>query len=139
MGLWAAGVFSYVAYVWGISEDDRWTDVSCGSGQGCELLQGFLRWLGVLIHLSTMGLAFIFLSSFGNSVYAGRDLRSMGAIVVGMMALVVCCVLPFFVVRFDEPKPPLASLALLSVSRTHAFLDLGNVHYILQHGRQQGL
>ena len=46
--------------------------------------------------LSTLGLAFIFLSSFGNSIYAGNDLRSAGAVLV---AVTVCSVLPFFVVR----------------------------------------
>lgn len=58
MLLWAAGVFSYVAYVFESTEDTHWTDPSCGSGRGCEVLKGLLSWFAVFIQLSTLGLAF---------------------------------------------------------------------------------
>eukprot|EP00977_Amphora_coffeiformis_P027149 scaffold34584_cov134-Amphora_coffeaeformis.AAC.1 len=37
MALWAAGVFSYVAYVWGVSDDNDWAQVSCGDSTGTQL------------------------------------------------------------------------------------------------------
>lgn len=101
MALWAAGVFSYVSYVWGVDPDEKWTAVSCGSSQGCELLQAVLQWVGVMIHLSSLGLAFVFLASLGNSNFAGRDARSFVAILVAIIAVTICCVLPFFVVRVE--------------------------------------
>jgi hypothetical protein len=100
MGLWGAGVFSYVSYVWGGEPEDRWSDISCGDGYGCKIAKGLLKWLEVLIHLSTMGLLFIFLSSFGNSIFAGRDLRSVLSVGVAIAAVIVFIVLPFFVVSF---------------------------------------
>lgn len=98
MLLWAAGVFSYVAYVFESTEDTHWTDPSCGSGRGCEVLKGLLSWFAVFIQLSTLGLAFIFLSSFGNSIYANRNWRSLLATLVAIGAVATCSVLPYFVV-----------------------------------------
>lgn len=98
MLLWAAGVFSYVAYVFGIADDNSWAKISCGDSTGCSVAQGLVSWLAVLLHLSTLGLAFIFLSSFGNSIFASRDARSLVSILFAIGIVVVAAVLPYWIV-----------------------------------------
>ena len=100
MALWVTFVFSFIAYVRRLGSEEKWVHVSCDSSQACHFVQGALQWIGVMIHLGALGIIFIFMGSVGNSVYAGRDSRSLGTILLAMSAVILFCVLPFFVVRY---------------------------------------
>jgi len=101
MLIWGCGVISYVAYVF-LSVDNSWGSISCGSlsDTGCGILSRVVGWLVVMVQLSTLGLIFVTLGSFGNNVFLENKKKwSIISSLVAMAAISITTVVPFFVVR----------------------------------------
>ena len=97
MMIWVCAVCLYFAYIFQTGSGS-WMQVSCDSLSevGCTIANGILSWLYIFMQLSTLGVAFIFLGSLGTSVYIQDKIKSVLTLVLGMTALGMFTIWPYF-------------------------------------------
>ena len=72
---------------------------SCTSDStGCIISHGIVRWLAFMIQVTVLGFTFIFFSSLGGSKEVGNRCYTFFLLWVGVFAVVISTVVPYFVV-----------------------------------------
>lgn len=91
--LWTCGVILYFTYVWQ-NENAQWAKADCDkfSDIGCPIVQGILSWIQIFVHITTLGTAWIFLGSLGNSSTYNKKAVNALCICISMVVIGVCTI-----------------------------------------------